>query len=236
VRYRRIPTLAVFTVIIPIMFVGLFRVVFAGAIHVPGRTYLDFLLPGVLVQTIMFGSTQTGVAFAEDRATGALDQFRVLPIRSIALFTARILSDTTRNAIAIAIMLIVGLAVGFRFHTNAGSVLAGLAVVVLAGAAFSWVAALLGLALNHVESAHDAGFVWLIPLTFGSSLFVPVSTMPGWFQAIARANPMTAFVDAARALLVGGNVAHPLLWSCVWAAAIFGTFAPLTVRHYRALA
>ena len=234
-RYRRIPSLAVFTLVMPIMFVVLFRVVFAGAIRIPGHSYVDFLLPGMLVQTILFGSTQSGVAFAEDRSAGALDQFRSLPIRATAVFAARALSDTLRNAVTVAIMLAVGVALGFRIHTPAPSAIAGIGVALLAGAAFSWVAALIGLALNHVESAHDAGFVWVIPLTFASSLFVPIHTMPGWFQPLARANPITAFVDATRALLIGGAVAHALIWACVWSAGLFAIFTPLSGHRYRQL-
>jgi ABC-2 type transport system permease protein/oleandomycin transport system permease protein len=235
-RYRRIPSLAVLTLVTPIMFVVLFRVVFAGAIHIPGHSYVDFLLPGLLVQTILFGSTQSGVAFAEDRSAGALDQFRSLPIGATAVFAARVLSDTLRNAVTVAVMLAVGVAVGFRSRTSAPSAVAGLAVALLAGAAFSWVAALIGLALNHVESAHDAGFVWVIPLTFASSVFVPVHTLPGWFQPIARANPVTAFVDATRALLIGGHVADRVIWACVWSAGLLAVFAPLSGHRYRQLA
>jgi ABC-2 type transport system permease protein/oleandomycin transport system permease protein len=221
-RYVRVPTLLLFSTIQPVMFVLLFTYVFGGAILVPGvKHYIDFLMAGILVQTVIFGSTQTGVALAEDMSRGMIDRFRSLPMARSAVLAGRTLSDTVR------------ILVGFRFHAGFVPALGAVALALAFGLAFSWISAFIGLSVRDVESAQAAGFVWVFPLVFASSAFVPVASMPGWLQAFARVNPVTVTVNALRALTLGGPITKPLLQSLAWIAAILLVFVPLAVNRYR---
>jgi ABC-2 type transport system permease protein/oleandomycin transport system permease protein len=229
-RYVRVPTLLLFSTIQPVMFVLLFTYVFGGAILVPGvKHYIDFLMAGILVQTVIFGSTQTGVALAEDMSRGMIDRFRSLPMARSAVLAGRTLSDTVRNLFVVCLMLVVGILVGFRFHAGFVPALGAVALAL----AFSWISAFIGLSVRDVESAQAAGFVWVFPLVFASSAFVPVASMPGWLQAFARVNPVTVTVNALRALTLGGPITKPLLQSLAWIAAILLVFVPLAVNRYR---
>jgi ABC transporter DrrB family efflux protein len=232
-HYLRVPTLIVFSTISPIMFVLLFRYVFGGAIPVPGLNYVDYLMPGIFVQTITFGAIQTGVGLAEDLSKGMVDRFRSLPMARSAVLAGRTTSDTVRNAFVTVLMVVVGYLVGFRFRAGFVPALAAIGLVVLFGLAFSWLSALIGLAIKDVESVQTFSFLWAMPLTFASSAFVPVGSMPGWLQAFARVNPISIVVDATRALGSGGPTATPLLQSLAWIAAILAVFVPLAVRTYR---
>jgi ABC transporter DrrB family efflux protein len=243
-KYVRLPTLLVFSTIQPVMFVLLFRYVFGGAIElpVPGLSYVDFLMPGIFVQTTVFGSTQTGIGLAEDLHGGMIERFRSLPMARSAVLAGRTISDSVRNLFVVLLMTGVGMATGFRFHAGIPAFAAALGLVVLFGFAFSWISAQIGLAAGNVEAAQAGSFVWIFPLVFASSAFVPVSSMPGWLQAVAKANPMTIVVDAVRALSLGGETATRLqggstlthVWQAVaWAAGILLVFVPLAVRTYR---
>ena len=233
-RYVRVPTLLLFSTIQPVMFVLLFTYVFGGAIQVPGvEHYIDFLMAGILVQTVIFGSTQTGVALAEDMSRGMIDRFRSLPMARSAVLAGRTLSDTVRNLFVVGLMLVVGTLVGFRFHAGFVPSLGAVALALAFGLAFSWISAFIGLSVRDVESAQAAGFVWVFPLVFASSAFVPVESMPGWLQAFARVNPVTVTVNALRALTLGGPITKPLLQSLAWIAGILLVFVPLAVNRYR---
>jgi ABC-2 type transport system permease protein/oleandomycin transport system permease protein len=226
----------IFSTITPVMFVVLFAFVFGGAIKVPGLSYVDFLMPGIFVQTIAFGSTQTGIGLAEDLSRSMVDRFRSLPMTRFAVLAGRILADTLRNILVVVLMTGVGLLVGFRFHNGLLPILGGLGLLVLFAVAFSWISAVMGLSVGNVEAAQSAGFVWVFPLTFASSAFVPIFTMPGWLQAFAKANPVTIVVDAMRALFLGVGPASTLvLRSLAWIVAITLVFVPLAVRRYRRL-
>jgi ABC transporter DrrB family efflux protein len=233
VQIPRIPELLIFSTIQPIMFVLLFRYVFGGAIAVRGTSYVNFLLPGIFVQTVAFGSIASGIGLAEDLHKGLVDRFRSLPMARSAVLTGRTLSDLVRNLFTVVIMLIVGLLVGFR---PTGSVIGWLAAVILLllfSYAFSWIAATIGLMVNSVEAAQSGGFIWLFPLTFASSAFVQTSSMPSWLQAFANHQPVTATVDALRALLLGQPVGSSGWESLAWSAAILAVFVPLSVTRYR---
>ncbi|MGH2767955.1 MAG: ABC transporter permease [Actinomycetota bacterium] len=232
-RYLRIPSLLVFSTIQPVMFVLLFAYVFGGAIRTPGVAYIDFLIPGILVQTVVFGSTQTGVGLADDLSRGMMDRFRSLPMARSAVLAGRTLSDTARNVFVVTLMTGIGALIGFRFHAGLPAFLAGLALVVLFGMAFSWISATIGLAIADTEATQTASFVWLFPLIFASSIFVPLETMPGWLQAFARINPITSTVSAVRALSLGGPAAAHVWRSLAWVAGILIVFVPLSVRRYR---
>jgi len=232
-RYVRVPTLLLFSTIQPVMFVLLFVYVFGGEIRIPGIAYVDYLMPGIFVQTVVFGSTQTGVGLAEDLSRGMIDRFRSLPMARSAVLAGRTLSDTVRNLFVVLLMTVVGTLVGFRFHAGLLAALAAIVLAVLFGLAFSWIAAFIGLSVRDVESAQAAGFVWVFPLVFASSSFVRVESMPGWLQGFARANPITNTVNALRALCLGGPTTRPLLYSLAWILGILVVFVPLAVRRYR---
>jgi ABC-2 type transport system permease protein/oleandomycin transport system permease protein len=232
-KYPRIPTLLVFSTIQPIMFVLLFTYVFGGAIAVPGGNYVDFLLPGIFVQTAVFGSTQTGVGLAEDMNKGLIERFRSLPMTRSAVLVGRTVSDGVRNLFVVWLMTIVGYLVGFRFHGSLVQSAAAIVIAVLFGFAFSWISAWIGMAVNDVETAQVAGFVWIFPLTFASSAFVPVESMPGWLQTLTKANPVTVTVDTIRALVLDTPVTPHLWYSLAWILGILIVFIPLAVRAYR---
>jgi ABC transporter DrrB family efflux protein len=233
-RYIRVPTLLLFSTIQPIMFVLLFTYVFGGAIQVAGvDNYIDFLMAGILVQTVIFGSTQTGVGLAEDMSRGMVDRFRSLPMARSAVLAGRTLSDTVRNLFVVCLMLVVGTLVGFRFHAGVVPAVGAVGLALAFGLAFSWISALIGLSVRDVESAQAAGFVWVFPLVFASSAFVPIATMPGWLQAFADINPVTITVNALRALTLGGPTVRPVLEAMAWIAGILLVFVPLAVNRYR---
>jgi ABC transporter DrrB family efflux protein len=238
-RYVRIPTLLVFSTVQPIMFVLLFVYVFGGAVKgalPPGVKYVNFLMPGIFVQTVVFGSTQTGVGLAEDLSTGMIDRFRSLPMARSAVLAGRTLGDSVRNAFVVVLMTVVGVLVGFRFHAGFVPAVAALLLVVAFGFAFSWISATIGLAVHDVESAQTAGFIWVFPLTFASTVFVPLASMPGWLQAFARANPITNTANALRALSTGGPTTRPVLYAVAWIVGLLAVFMPLATRNYRRVA
>ncbi|HVM21393.1 MAG TPA: ABC transporter permease [Egibacteraceae bacterium] len=231
--YTRLPQLLVFSTIQPVMFVLLFAYVFGGAITTPGVDYVQYLIPGIMVQTVSFGSTQTGVGLADDLGKGLIDRFRSLPMARSAVLAGRTMSDSLRNLFVILLMLGVGTLIGFRIQTGVLSTLVALAVAVLFGFAMSWISATIGMSVGNVETAQVAGFIWIFPLVFASSAFVPVETMPGWLRAFAEVQPITQTVNALRALLIGGDAGRYVLGSLAWSLAILSVFMPLAVRRYR---
>jgi ABC transporter DrrB family efflux protein len=240
-KYQRVPQLVVFSTIQPIMFVLLFRYVFGGAIPTgnPNIPYVDYLMPGIFVQTVLFGSTSTGIGLAEDANTGLLERFRSLPMARSAVLTGRTLADVVRNVFVVILMVAVGYLVGFRFHGNPAESVLALILVVAFGYAFSWVAAIIGLRASTPEAAQAAIFPVLFPLVFASSAFVPTYTMPTWLQAFANHQPVSAVINAVRALVYGPlntpgtNVTQLVLIALAWMVAITAVFAPLAVRAYR---
>ncbi len=233
-RLIRVPTLLVFATVQPVLFVLLFSYAFGGAIRVPGASrYVDYLLPGIFVLSIGFGASQTGVAIAEDLATGMIDRFRSLPIPGAAVLAGRVVADALRNLFVVALMTGTGAAIGFRFHAGPAAALAAVALAVAAGAAFSWLNLLLGLAVRDPESAGLAGLLPVIILFFTSSALVPVATMPGWLQAFARANPITVITGALRALCLGGPTARPAAEAVAWILCLLAITIPAAVVRYR---
>jgi ABC-2 type transport system permease protein/oleandomycin transport system permease protein len=231
-RIARTPRLLAASSLQPVLFVLLFRYVFGGAIHAPGTSYADYLLPGILVIATLFGATTT-VAMATDLAGGMIDRFRSLPMASSAVLAGRCLADVTRSLLVIALVLAVGTATGFRFHNGVLPALGAIGLVVAFGFAFTWLYALIGLLVGDPETAQLAGFVPVFLLVFASSVFVPVITMPGWLQAFAKAQPVTVTVNAVRALAEGGGVAHWAWQAGCWIAAYTAVFGALAVARYR---
>jgi ABC transporter DrrB family efflux protein len=233
-RVPRSPELLLGFTIQPVMFVLLFRYVFGGAIQTPGVSYVDFLLPGILVQSIAFGSTVTGVGIADDLQKGLTDRFRSLPMARSAVLAGRTIADIATNLFQILVMVVVGYLVGFRFSTSAPEVVGGLALLVLVGFAFSWVSAIIGMSVGSVEAAQQASFLWLFPLTFVSSAFVPPATMPEPLRTFASdVNPFTHWVDALRHLFVGTPAGDDVWVGLVWAVGLLVVFMPLAVARYR---
>ena len=232
-RIPRQPDLLLGFTVQPVMFVLLFVYVFGGAIQTPGFDYEDFLIPGILVQSMAFGGFVTALGLAEDLKKGLIDRFRSLPMSRAAVLTGRTTADIATNVIQVAIMLLVGLAVGFRFQTGVPDVIAGIALLLLLGYAFSWVFAFLGLAASSPEASNAYGFIVILPLTFASSAFVPVETMPPWLQTFAEVQPVTTMVDATRALFLGTPAGNDVWGAVVWAFAIILVFGWLSVWRYR---
>jgi ABC transporter DrrB family efflux protein len=235
-RYIRLPQLLVFNALLNVVLLLLFNYVFGGAIQTGGLAYIQYFLPGFMVQTVVFGSTQTSVGLAEDLSKGMIDRFRSLPMSRAAFLTGRVVADAVRYVILIALMVAVGSIMGFRFQTGVVPALAGVALIILFGIALTWVGVFIGISVRDVETAQVAGFVWVFPLVFASSLYVPIETMPGWLQVFAHVNPVTPMVDAMRALTLGGNLSAALWKTLVWDLAIVLVFLPLALRRYKLLA
>jgi ABC-2 type transport system permease protein/oleandomycin transport system permease protein len=232
----RQPQVLVFSTIQPIIFVLMFRYVFGGAISVPGIHYVDYLMPGVFAQTVVFGSIQTGVGLAEDLNKGLIERFRSLPMARSAVLAGRTVADLIRNCFVVLLMVVVGFAVGWRIHTNVFGLVAGIAIMLLFGFALTWIFALVGLMTANAESAQAASFPIMAPLVFASSAFVPVASMPAPLRWFAKRQPVSIVIDAVRAVTYG----HPfdstgkVLGALAWCLAIVAVATPLAVRTYRA--
>jgi ABC transporter DrrB family efflux protein len=233
-RLVRVPTLIAFATVQPVLFVILFSSVFGGAVHPPGVTrYIDYLLPGIVVLAIGFGASQAGVAIADDVTTGMVDRFRALPMAGWAVLAGRAAADAVRNLFVIGLMTTLAYAIGFRTHGGAAAALGAVVLAVLVGVTFTAVNVLIGLLVRDAESAGLAGLLLVIPLTFTSSTFVPVATMPGWLQPFASGNPVTVVVDALRALCLGGPVAGPVWQALAWITGLLAVTVPAAVLRYR---
>ena len=260
-RNIRLPQLLIFATVQPVMFLLLFNYVFGGAIGgaippIAQGEYINWLLPGLLIQVAAFGAGQTALGLTEDLSKGVIDRFRSLPMARSAVLAGRTLSDVIRNGFVIGLMVAIGFLMGFRYQTNLVSFLAGLAVAMVFSYALSWIMATIGLAVKSPEAAQSAVFLPVFPLVFASSVFVPTDTMPAWLQGFALNQPITVTVNALRGLMLGrealadftpGMTANQLaeavanaptvegqvLLSLAWAAAIMIVFVPLAIRVYR---
>ena len=240
--YIRKPDLLVFSTIQPVMFVLLFVFVFGGAIEAslpPTIPYVDYLMPGIFVQTAIFGALQTGVGLAEDVHKGLVDRFKSLPMARSAVLAGRTIADTVAIGFQVVLMLVVAVLVGFRFHGTAADALLAFAGALSVGYAFTWVAAFTGLALKSVEAVQAASFTIVFPFVFASSAFVPIYTFPSWLRPWARINPVSIWVNTFRELTLGALYPTPkslstlLLQSTAWFLAFLVVFVPLSVRRYR---
>jgi ABC transporter DrrB family efflux protein len=230
----RRPTYIVFAFVQPVMFVLLFRYIFGGAIDTGSVDYVDFLMPGIIVQTAIFGALITGLGFTEDLKAGVVDRFRSLPMAHSAVLLGRTAADAAMNVMTLIVMVLVGIAVGFRPSEPVYDLALAFALVLGFSYVFSWISAFVGLTVRDPETAQSAGFIWVFPLTFASSAFVPTDSMPGAVQAFADVNPVTLAVDAARALTVGhGDALGPALGTVAWLTGLLLVFVPLAVRAFR---
>ncbi len=247
VRVVRLPQLLVFSTIQPVMFLLLFNYVFGGAISLggpiggDGANYINWLIPGILVQSAVFGATATALGLTEDLGAGVIDRFRSLPMARSAVLTGRTLADLVRNTFVNSLMLVVGFLMGWRFEQGLLKMLVALGLALLFGYSFSWVMATVGLAAKTPEAAQSAGFLPIFPLVFASSVFVPTASMPDWLQVFAENQPITVVANTVRSLMVpeealaflGLDQGTLILQSLVWIAVITAVFAPLAVRLYR---
>ena len=246
----RVPTVFIFELVQPIMFVLLFRFIYANNIAnlPPGLNYVEFLMPGIFVQNAIFGAATTAVGLAEDMKKGIIDRFRSLPMARSAVLLGRATSDLSKNLILVAIVLVIGYLVGFRFQNGLGNALLMIVLVLAVGFTFSWMFACVGLALKQVEAVQAASFVAIFPIVFISSAFVPVVGMAPFMQVIARHNPVTYWCNLARYLAIGPpGITDPtthlavdtfhslLLKSVLWIAGLLLIFVPLAIRLYRRL-
>jgi ABC transporter DrrB family efflux protein len=236
-RIPRQPDLLIAYTVQPVMFVLLFVYVFGGAIDTGPYDYVDFLMPGIIVQSIAFGGFVTALGLSEDVQKGLIDRFRSLPMSRAAVLTGRTFSDIALNCLSLVVLLSVGFAAGFNFiDATAGQIVLGIVLLLLLGYAFSWIFALVGLYSSTPETANSIGFTLIFPLTFASSVFVPAESMPDGLQQFAEANPFTTISDAMRSLWIGTPPNSDVWMSFVWCFALIAIFAPLAVRRYRQVA
>jgi len=233
IKYVRIPESLFFSSVQPVMFVLLFRYVFGGAIRTPGVSYVNYLIPGIFVQTMAFGAVNTSIGLAEDLQKGIIERFRALPMARSSVLAARTLADLLRNVVVAVLIAAVGFAVGFRIQTNVLAFLAGVGLILVFAYALSWGFAVIGLFAPNSETAQVMSFPVLFPLTFASSAFVPVQSMPSWLRGFANHQPVSVVVDAARALMVGGPTTSLVWQSVAWSVGIVLVLAPLAVHRYR---
>ncbi len=243
IKIIRVPEILVFVLLSPIMFVALFAYVFGGSIDIPGGSYREFLIAGILAQTVVFGATFTGAGLADDMQKGIIDRFRSLPMSRAAVLVGRTGSDIIYNALSIAIMAGTGLIVGWRIRTSVGEALLGFALLLLFAYGFSWVMAYVGLLVPSVEVINNASFMVIFPLTFVANTFVPAENLPPVLQTFAEWNPVSAVTQAARELF--GNLPpgspeptvwplqNPVLYSILWVGILLAIFVPVSVRQYK---
>ena len=231
-RFKRTPEIVIFSSIQPLMFLLLFNFVFGGAISASsGGSYINFLLPGIMAQTALFSTLQTPIALVADLDKGAIDRFRSLPMSRVAVLAGRTFADAIRMSFIVFLMFIFGTILGFRYQAGGGKLVAALALVVFFGYAFSWLTATLGLYIRNAEAVQTAGFLFVFPLTFASSAFVPVSTMPQWLQVFARNQPVTQLINGVRALMLGGPT--DAVWITIaWAIGLLAVFIPLAIYKF----
>jgi ABC transporter DrrB family efflux protein len=241
-RITREPETLLNVTVQPLVFVLMFAYVFGGAIPIPGGNYHAYLIGGMLGLGLAGTAQGTAVAIVTDMSTGLIDRFRSLPMSRAAVLAGRTIADALTQLIGVVVVTGVGLAIGWRVHTGAGDVLAALGLAMLFGYAFTWAGACLGMTLRSPEAAQQVGFLIFLPLTFISSAFVPTQGMPGWLQAVADWNPLSALAAASRHLFGNPNPAasvqvwpmqHPELAVIIWSVGLIAVFAPLAVRLYR---
>jgi ABC transporter DrrB family efflux protein len=232
-RILRSPDLIFYALFMPLVFMFLFVYVFGGAIHVPGMSYRQFLLPGLFVQMVIFGSVSaTAIGVAEDMQRGIMDRFRSLPMTTSSVLMGRQITEILRNVITIAVMVVAGLLIGFRFRGTMAETLAGFGLLLLFGFAFSWLAAFIGLSVGSAQAAQSAGLVWLFPFVFLSSAFVPTQTMPIWLRVFAERSPITAIVNTLRAWFDGQSAGAAPWMALAWALGLIAVFMPLSIARF----
>ncbi len=232
-RIPRAPDLLISFTLQPIMFVLLFNYVFGGAIETPGHSYTEFLIPGLIVQTMFFGGFVTAIGLSDDLKKGLIDRFRSLPMSRSAVLAGRTLADVATNLLSIVVMITVALIIGFTFDASPLEIVAGIGLMLLFGYAFSWLFAFFALVSSSAEAAQAIGFMVIFPLTFVSSAFVPIDTLPDGLQQFAEVNPFTVAVDAMRALWIGDPAGNSIWGAVLWTCGLIAVFSWLAVNRYK---
>ncbi|MBM7458366.1 ABC transporter permease [Rhodococcus coprophilus] len=243
IKIKRVPDLMVFTMLSPIMFVLLFAYVFGSAIDIPGMSYREFLIAGIFTQTVIFGSTWTGLGMVEDLQKGIIDRFRSLPMAPSAVLIGRTTTDVLINVVSLVVMSLTGLVVGWRIHSSVGEAVAGYLLLLLFAYALSWVMAVVGMWVRTPEVFNNASFMVIFPLSFVANTFVDPSTMPPVLRTVAEWNPLSALTQAVRNLFGNTNpmvpppdvwpLQHPIVASLLWTALILIVFVPLAIYRYK---
>ncbi|MGC5163785.1 ABC transporter permease [Rhodococcus sp. DT1] len=243
IKIKRVPDLIVFTMLSPIMFVLLFAYVFGSAIDIPGMSYREFLIAGIFTQTVIFGSTWTGLGMVEDLQKGIIDRFRSLPMAPSAVLIGRTTTDVLINVVSLVVMSLTGLVVGWRIHSSFGEAVAGYLLLLLFAYALSWVMAVVGMWVRTPEVFNNASFMVIFPLSFVANTFVDPSSMPPVLRTIAEWNPLSALTQAVRNLFGNTNpmvpppdvwpLQNPILASLLWTALILIVFVPLAIYRYQ---
>ena len=242
IKIKRVPEILIWTTMSPIMFVLLFGLVFGSSIVIPGISYREYLIAGIFVQTVIFGSTFTGAGLADDMGKGIIDRFRSLPMAASAVLVGRTASDIVYNSISVLVMSLAGLLVGWRIRTGPVAALGGFLLLLLFAYAISWIMAYVGLKVSSVEVVQNASFMFIFPLTFVANTFVRSDLLPGPLKTFAEWNPVSSVSQAVREAF--GNtgslprpdvwsLAHPILYSLIWIGIILAVFVPLSVRQYK---
>jgi ABC transporter DrrB family efflux protein len=233
-KISRRPMYVVYLFVQPVIFVLLFRYVFGGAINTGRVSYVNFLMPGIIVMTAVLGALTTGLGLTEDIKAGVVDRFRSLPIARSAVLIGRTVADLATNVVTLMVMLLIGFAVGFRPSQPIYQVALAMALVLAFAYVFSWISAFIGTTIRDPETVQSVGLIWVFPLVFASSAFVPTSSMPGIVRTFADINPVSLTVDAARALTIGdGHALGSTLGALAWLAGLLLVFVPLSVRAFR---
>ena len=242
IKIKRIPELLIWTLMSPIMFVVLFGYVFGGSIGIEGTTYREYLIAGVFVQTVIFGSTYTGAGLAEDMTKGIIDRFRSLPMARSAVLAGRTASDIIYNSMSILVMSLTGLVVGWRIRTDALDAIGGFLLLLLFAYAFSWIMAYVGLKVASVEVVNNASFMFIFPLTFIANTFVNINDLPGPLKTFAEWNPISSVAQAVREAFGNTGTAtvpdvwslqNPIVYSLIWIVIILAVAVPLSTRQYK---
>ncbi len=233
IAVMRVPAAIVFVILQPVMFVLLFRYVFGGAITAPGSSYVNFLIPGILVQTTIFGAVGTAIGLAEDLARGLIERFRALPMARMAVLAGRTLSDLVRNIVILIVITVIGFAVGFRPTGGVVAYFQASFLMLFFAFCLSWGFAFIGLAAPNSETAQAMTFPLIFPITFASSIFVPVETMPGWLQAFANNQPVSQAAEAVRGLMLGTPHGNSTWWTLGYGITFLAILAPVATRRYR---
>ena len=242
IKIKRVPEILIWTLMSPIMFVVLFAYVFGGSINIPGMNYKEYLIAGIFVQTVVFGSTFTGAGLAEDMTKGIIDRFRSLPMARSAVLVGRTASDIVYNSTSILVMAITGLIVGWRIRTGVIESIGGFLLLLLFAYAVSWIMAYVGLKVSSVEVVNNVSFMFIFPMTFVSNAFVLAESLPGPLETFAEWNPVSAVALAVREAF--GNTGtiptpdvwslnNPILYTLIWVAIILAIFVPLSTRQYK---
>jgi ABC transporter DrrB family efflux protein len=232
-RILRTPQLMFVSILQPTIILLLFRFVLGGAIHIPGVDYVDYVVPGIFLEAVLIGGMTTALALAQDLQAGMIDRFRSLPMARSAFLAGRTVADLSRGILALAALIGLGCAVGFRFHNGLGACLGGVVLILGFGYVMTWVYATIGLAVKDPQAAQMAAILPMFVLFFASSALVPVATMPGWLQPFARNQPATVTIDSVRALFDGGPVYHDLWQAVAWCAGILVVFLAVSLNLYR---